>query len=119
MVNDANVILADVEASNGIIHVIDKVLIPPVPVTEADGDICYNVYTHAIAAGASFEECMAYAYYVDYEMNGQTFTGCYNLATHTLTMVSQEECEAYMWTPAVDIAMTCLFYTSPSPRDRG
>ncbi|RPF56161.1 fasciclin domain-containing protein [Aquisalibacillus elongatus] len=27
-VNDANVILADVEASNGVIHVIDKVLLP-------------------------------------------------------------------------------------------
>ena len=106
MVNDANVVLADVMASNGIIHVIDKVLIPPVPVTEADGDICYNMYTHTIAAGASFDECMAYAYYEDYEMNGQTFTGCYNLATHTFTMVSQAECEAYMWTPAVDIAMT-------------
>jgi len=106
VVNDANVILADVMASNGIIHVIDKVLIPPVPVTEADGDICYNMYTHTIAAGASFDECMAYAYYEDYEMNGQTFTGCYNLATHTFTMVSQAECEAYMWTPAVDIAMT-------------
>ena len=106
VVNDANVILADVMASNGIIHVIDKVLIPPVPVTEADGDICYNMYTHTIAAGASFDECMAYAYYENYEMNGQTFTGCYNLVTHTLTMVSQAECEAYMWTPAVDIAMT-------------
>ena len=106
MVNDANVILADVEASNGIIHVIDKVLMPPVPITEADGDICYNMYTNTIAAGASFDECISYAYYENYEMNGQTFTGCYNLATHTLSMVSQEECEAYMWTPAVDIAMT-------------
>ena len=106
MVNDANVVLADVMASNGIIHVIDKVLIPPVPVTEADGDICYNSFTNTIAAGASFDECMSYAYYVDYEMNGQTFTGCYNLATHTLTTVSQEECDAYMWTPAMDIAMT-------------
>lgn len=28
MVNDANVIAADIEASNGVIHVIDKVLIP-------------------------------------------------------------------------------------------
>ena len=106
MIGDATVTMADVMASNGIIHVIDKVLIPPVPVTEADGDICYNMYTHTIAAGASFDECMAYAYYEDYEMNGQTFTGCYNLATHTFTMVSQAECEAYMWTPAVDIAMT-------------
>ena len=106
MIGDATVTMADVMASNGIIHVIDKVLIPPVPVTEADGDICYNMYTHTIAAGASFDECMAYAYYEDYEMNGQTFTGCYNLVTHTFTMVSQAECEAYMWTQAVDIAMT-------------
>ena len=29
MVNDATVIKADVEASNGVIHVIDKVLVPP------------------------------------------------------------------------------------------
>ena len=109
MVNDATVVLADVPASNGVIHVIDKVLMPPADepaVTEADGDICYNMVTHTVAAGASFEECMAYAYYEDYEMNGQTFTGCYNTVTHTLTMVSQAECEAYMWTPAVDIAMT-------------
>ena len=106
MVNDATVTTADVMASNGIIHVIDKVLMPPAEVTEADGEICYNMATHTIAAGASFAECMAYAYYEDFEMNGQTFTGCYNTVTHTLTMLSQAECEAYMWTPAVDIAMT-------------
>lgn len=29
MINDANVIAADIEASNGIIHVIDSVLLPP------------------------------------------------------------------------------------------
>ncbi|WP_440951888.1 fasciclin domain-containing protein [Methanococcoides sp. FTZ1] len=29
MVNDANVVQADIEASNGVIHVIDKVLLPP------------------------------------------------------------------------------------------
>jgi uncharacterized surface protein with fasciclin (FAS1) repeats len=28
-VNDANVIQADIETSNGVIHVIDKVLLPP------------------------------------------------------------------------------------------
>ena len=106
MVNDANVVLADVPASNGVIHVIDKVLMPPAEVTEEDGDICYNTVTHTVAAGATFAECMAYAYYEDYEMNGQTFTGCYNMVTHTFTMVSQAECEAYIWTPAVDIAMT-------------
>ena len=29
MVNDAKVTAVDVEASNGVIHVIDKVIIPP------------------------------------------------------------------------------------------
>ncbi len=105
-IGDATVTTADIVASNGIIHVIDKVLMPPADVTAEDGDICYNLYTHTISAGATFEECMAYAYYIDYEMNGQTFTGCYNLVTHAFTMVSQEECESYVWTPAVDIAMT-------------
>ena len=106
MVNDANVILADVMATNGIIHVIDKVLMPAPDITEEDGDICYNMATHTLVAGASFEECMAYMYVVDYEMNGQTFTGCYNTVSQDLSMVTQEVCESYMWTPAVDIGMT-------------
>ena len=38
-VNDANVILADVAASNGIIHVIDSVMVPPEPEAGADTDI--------------------------------------------------------------------------------
>jgi uncharacterized surface protein with fasciclin (FAS1) repeats len=29
MINDAQVVQADVAASNGVIHVIDKVLLPP------------------------------------------------------------------------------------------
>jgi len=29
MVDDANVVTADIEASNGVIHVIDKVIMPP------------------------------------------------------------------------------------------
>lgn len=28
MVNDANVVSADIDTSNGVIHVIDKVLVP-------------------------------------------------------------------------------------------
>ncbi|MEC7142148.1 MAG: fasciclin domain-containing protein [Candidatus Thermoplasmatota archaeon] len=107
MVNDALVTLADVPASNGVIHVIDKVLLPPPEVTEEDGDICYNTVTHTIVAGASFEECTAYAYYDNVEFGGQTFTGCYNMVTHAADpTVSQEICEAYLWTPAVDIPTT-------------
>jgi uncharacterized surface protein with fasciclin (FAS1) repeats len=36
-VNNANVVFADVAASNGVIHVIDRVVLPPTP--EADADI--------------------------------------------------------------------------------
>ena len=31
MVNDANIVTADIETSNGVIHVIDAVLVPPAP----------------------------------------------------------------------------------------
>ena len=37
-------------------------------------------------------------------MGGQTLTGCYNTVSHGLTDVSQAVCEAYVWTPPVDIA---------------
>lgn len=47
MVNDANVIAADVKASNGVIHAIDKVLIPP-SMAEPKMDIVDT----AVAAGS-------------------------------------------------------------------
>ncbi|MBD0269066.1 MAG: fasciclin domain-containing protein [Cyanobacteria bacterium Co-bin8] len=36
MVNDATVVMPDIEASNGVIHVIDKVIIPPSLLSELD-----------------------------------------------------------------------------------
>ena len=107
LIGGATVTTADVISSNGIIHVIDKVLLPPQDITEEDGDICYNTVTHTVAAGASFEECTAYAYYENADFGGQTFTGCYNMVTHVADpTVSQEICEAYVWTPALDIPTT-------------
>ena len=103
MIGDATVTAADVTASNGVIHVIDKVLMPP---AAAEGEICYNWNTHTIVPGASQADCEAYMYVVDYEMNGQSITGCYNGVTHAVSDVSQEVCESYVWTPAVDIATT-------------
>merc|ERR1719199_954768 len=38
-VNDAAVVTADVEASNGVIHVIDKVLLPPAPDAKGKGGV--------------------------------------------------------------------------------
>jgi len=98
--DDATVTTADVVSSNGVIHVIDKVLTPPA------GEICYNVITHTIVAGASNLECNSYMYVENYTMGGQTITGCYNTVTHQVADVSAAVCGAYMWTPAVNIAMT-------------
>ncbi|MBA4735224.1 MAG: fasciclin domain-containing protein [Candidatus Poseidoniales archaeon] len=98
--DDATVTTADVVSSNGVIHVIDKVLTPPA------GEICYNVITHTIVAGASNLECNSYMYVENYTMGGQTITGCYNTVTHQVTNTSAAVCGAYMWTPAVSIAMT-------------
>ena len=106
MIEDATVTAVDVMASNGVIHVIDKVLMPPAPYTGVG--ICYNTATHMIAAGASMEECGAYMYVENYSMNGQEFTGCYNTVSHSLTDTTQAICESYMWTPPVDIATTAM-----------
>ena len=99
-VGDATVTGADVQTSNGIIHVIDKVLMPP------PGDICYNMVSHTIVPGATNLICNSYMYVVNYTMAGQTITGCYNTVTHAVSDISGAECGAYMWTPAVSIAMT-------------
>jgi len=50
-VNGANVVFADVPVSNGVIHVIDKVMIPPV------GEICYDMETHTVDVSKTAETC--------------------------------------------------------------
>jgi transforming growth factor-beta-induced protein len=56
-VNDAQVIITDVEASNGVIHVIDAVLLPPadepaaLPETGAEGSANMLLIVFAIGAG--------------------------------------------------------------------
>ena len=42
-INEANVITADVIGSNGIVHVIDKVLIPPLDVPDEKLDSIYGI----------------------------------------------------------------------------
>ena len=108
MVNDARVTQADVLASNGVIHVIDKVLMPP---TDPVGDICFNTITQTLVPGANSDVCSAYMYVEDFEMGGQTYTGCYNTVTHQLTDVSQDVCSAFEWSPAIDIPSTATATT--------
>ena len=103
IVNDASVTQADVVASNGVIHVIDKVLLPPEIV---EGEICYNSVTHTIVPGADQATCEGYLYLNNTEMDGQNYTGCYNTVTHQISEVSEAVCGAYIWTAAVDIATT-------------
>ncbi len=99
-VGDAQVTGADVGTTNGIIHVIDKVLMPP------PGDICYNTVSHTIVPGANNLACNSYMYLENYSVMGQIITGCYNSVTHAVSNISTAECGAYMWTPAVNLAMT-------------
>ena len=89
-IGDATVTGADVQTSNGIIHVIDKVLMPP------PGDICYNMVSHTIVPGATNLICNSYMYVDNYTMGGQTITGCYNTVTHAVSDISAAECGAYM-----------------------
>lgn len=49
-VNGANVVTADIEASNGVIHVIDKVLVPEITLEDVDP---LSVSDNIIAAGSS------------------------------------------------------------------
>tara|TARA_B110001452_G_scaffold255200_1_gene247384 strand:+ start:6192 stop:7856 length:1665 start_codon:yes stop_codon:yes gene_type:complete len=54
MVNDAKVVTADVESSNGVIHIIDKVLMPPVDVFVSDGSMTSPYYQfYSDAAGTN------------------------------------------------------------------
>ena len=105
-VSGATVTSADVMASNGVIHVIDAVLMPPMPYTGVG--ICYNSVTHMIAAGSTMEECNSYMYVENFSMGDETFTGCYNSASHVLTDVSQSICESYTWTAPVDIPTSAM-----------
>ena len=97
MIGAATVTTADVESSNGIIHVIDKVLMPP------PGDICYNVISHTIVPGATNLICNSYMFVENYTMGGQTITGCYNMITHQVSNISAAECGAYMWLSLIHI----------------
>ncbi len=56
---EASVTTADVETSNGIIHIIDKVLMPPSesPDTPSEGEICYDMDTHTVDLTKTEENC--------------------------------------------------------------
>ena len=62
MVNDANVTTADVEASNGVIHIIDKVLMPPEDVvndTEETDDVTCDLTIGITSDGYGFSPASA------------------------------------------------------------
>ena len=56
---EASVTAADVETSNGVIHIIDKVLMPPslTTVTPPVGEICYDMDTHTVDFTKTEETC--------------------------------------------------------------
>ena len=52
MINEAQVVLADVAASNGVIHVIDSVLLPPSTQAAADDSEMLDIVDTAVANGS-------------------------------------------------------------------
>ena len=52
MVNDATVTVADIAADNGIVHVIDAVLLPPTPETNTVVDVIVNSEDHTLLEAA-------------------------------------------------------------------
>ena len=54
-INDAQVTVADIEAGNGVVHVIDAVLLPPAPVTTTVVDIIVNSEDHTLLEAAVIE----------------------------------------------------------------
>jgi len=52
MINDATVIVADLIGSNGVVHVIDAILLPPVPTPATVVDIVVNSPAHNILEAA-------------------------------------------------------------------
>jgi uncharacterized surface protein with fasciclin (FAS1) repeats len=63
MINDANIVATDIEATNGVIHVIDKVILPPADdagASDAAGDAAALGTIPEVAAGAgSFTTLLA------------------------------------------------------------
>ena len=93
LINTSTVIIADVEADNGIIHVIDAVLIPPAEKGEPSMDIVET----AVA-------------------NGNFTTLIATLQATGLDAALSDDSVNYTVFAPTD---ACLLYTSPSPRDRG
>ncbi|MEC7693781.1 MAG: fasciclin domain-containing protein [Bacteroidota bacterium] len=54
-INNAQVTVADIEAGNGVVHVIDAVLLPPAPVTNTVVDVIVNSEDHTLLEAAVIE----------------------------------------------------------------
>ena len=120
MINDATVTTADVAASNGIIHVIDKVLLPPVeePALEDITGVAAGTGVHgALVAALAHAELVA-------TLQGEgPFTvfaptdAAFEAAGINLTTFDNDEANATLADILLYHVVACLLYTSPSPRD--
>jgi nucleoid-associated protein YgaU len=56
MINESKVVITDIEASNGVIHVIDAVLLPPAEYEVMAGDTLYRIAANLLGDGARYME---------------------------------------------------------------
>lgn len=61
MINDANIVATDIEATNGVIHVIDKVILPPADDAAAEAAATEEAAAEAAPAAGSIPEVAAAA----------------------------------------------------------
>ena len=107
-INDAQVTVADIVADNGVVHVIDAVLLPP---TITITDIVVNSPVHE-----TLEEAVIAADLAETLAGEGPFT-LFAPTDAAFAALPEGTVESLLEDPSGALTDICLLYTSPSPRD--
>ena len=118
-VNDANVVTADVVASNGVVHVIDKVLMPPADLVDiptiATGTGVHDSLVAALSKANLVTTLQGDGPFTVFAPTDEAFAAA---GIDLSTFETDEEIAALADILTYHVVSgSCLLYTSPSPRD--